>query len=201
MQRILIGNIKGPQGAQGIQGPQGPVGATGPQGPMPDLVNNALATEAGVAALDAVMGRTLQEQITQLNSNSLINRGKLSGVNTDTEIISLETGIFTVQLSDTQSYIPSNWGSLTVYDTGESPYKRFEFVSTDGKAYYRLANKINNTWYTDWREIALKSDMDVKIGTSAITTQAVSFIRINSAGTGIEFYNAESSTWKTINFS
>lgn len=69
MQRILIGNIKGPQGAQGIQGPQGPVGATGPQGPMPDLVNNALATEAGVAALDAVMGKTLQDQITQLNSN------------------------------------------------------------------------------------------------------------------------------------
>lgn len=69
MQRILIGNIKGPQGAQGIQGPQGPVGATGPQGPMPDLVNNALATEAGVAALDAVMGKTLQDQITDLNSN------------------------------------------------------------------------------------------------------------------------------------
>ena len=69
MQRILIGNIKGPQGAQGIQGPQGPVGATGPQGPMPDLVNNALATEAGIAALDAVMGKTLQDQITDLNSN------------------------------------------------------------------------------------------------------------------------------------
>lgn len=71
MQRILIGNIKGPQGAQGIQGPQGPVGATGPQGPMPDLVNNALATEAGVAALDAVMGKTLQDQITDLNSNTV----------------------------------------------------------------------------------------------------------------------------------
>ncbi len=33
------------------------------------LVNNALATEAGVAALDAVMGKTLQDQITQQNSN------------------------------------------------------------------------------------------------------------------------------------
>ena len=69
MARILIGNIKGPQGAQGIQGPQGPVGATGPQGPMPDLINNALATQAGVAALDAVMGKVLQDQITQLNSD------------------------------------------------------------------------------------------------------------------------------------
>ena len=76
MAKILIGNIKGPQGPQGPQGEQGPVGPQGPQGPLPPLVNNALATEAGVAALDAVMGKTLQEQITnnknditELNSN------------------------------------------------------------------------------------------------------------------------------------
>ena len=76
MARILIGNIIGPQGEQGPQGVQGPVGPQGPQGPLPPLVNNALATEAGVAALDAAMGKTLQDQITnnknditQLNSN------------------------------------------------------------------------------------------------------------------------------------
>ena len=78
MARLLIGNIKGPQGAQGIQGPQGPVGPTGPQGPMPELSNNALATQAGVAALDAVMGKTLQAQITQQNSNyETLNSSKL----------------------------------------------------------------------------------------------------------------------------
>ena len=65
MARILIGNIKGPQGEQGPQGVQGPVGPQGPQGPLPPLVNNALATEAGVSALDAAMGKTLQDQITQ----------------------------------------------------------------------------------------------------------------------------------------
>lgn len=70
MARILIGNIKGPQGPQGPQGEQGPVGPQGPQGPLPPLVNNALATEAGVAALDAVMGKTLQEQITN-NKNDI----------------------------------------------------------------------------------------------------------------------------------
>ena len=76
MAKILIGNIKGPQGPQGPQGEQGPVGPQGPQGPLPPLVNNALATEAGVAALDAAMGKTLQDQITnnknditELNSN------------------------------------------------------------------------------------------------------------------------------------
>ena len=65
MARILIGNIKGPKGDMGPQGEQGPVGPQGPQGPLPPLVNNALATEAGVSALDAVMGKTLQDQITQ----------------------------------------------------------------------------------------------------------------------------------------
>ena len=76
MARILIGNIKGPKGDTGPQGPQGATGPQGPQGPLPPLVNNALATEAGVSALDAVMGKTLQDQITQntqgitqLNSN------------------------------------------------------------------------------------------------------------------------------------
>lgn len=69
MARILIGNIKGPQGDTGPQGPQGEIGPVGPQGPLHPLINNALATEAGVAALDAVMGKTLQDQITQTNSN------------------------------------------------------------------------------------------------------------------------------------
>ena len=84
MARILIGNIKGPQGERGPQGVQGPVGPQGPQGPLPPLVNNALATEAGVSALDAAMGKTLQDEITentqeitQLNSN--IEAGKFVG--------------------------------------------------------------------------------------------------------------------------
>ena len=79
MARILIGNIKGPKGDTGAQGPRGETGPQGPQGPLPPLVNNALATEAGVSALDAVMGKTLQDQITnnknditQLNSNTAL---------------------------------------------------------------------------------------------------------------------------------
>ena len=69
MARILIGNVKGPKGDTGLQGIQGEIGPAGPQGPLPPLVNNALATTAGVAALDAVMGKTLQDQITEQNSN------------------------------------------------------------------------------------------------------------------------------------
>ncbi len=89
MARILIGNIKGPKGDTGAQGPQGATGPQGPQGPLPPLVNNALATEAGVAALDAAMGKTLQDQITdnkndiaELNSNTTATKTDftLSGV-------------------------------------------------------------------------------------------------------------------------
>ena len=66
---VIIGYAKGAQGDVGPQGQIGPQGPEGPQGPLPTLVNNALATTPGVAALDAVMGKTLQDQITQTNSN------------------------------------------------------------------------------------------------------------------------------------
>lgn len=103
MARILIGNIKGPQGIQGEkgdkgdtgpqgiqgiqgpqgdEGPQGPQGETGPQGaqgiqgPLPPLIDNYLATESGKAALDAIVGKLLDERlkaaenaVTKLNSD------------------------------------------------------------------------------------------------------------------------------------
>ncbi|MFR8472960.1 MAG: hypothetical protein ACLVB2_09385 [Clostridium fessum] len=112
MARILIGNIKGPQGPQGIQGetgpqglqgiqgetgPQGPQGIqgekgdTGPQGPqgiqgpLPPLIANYLATESGKAALDAIVGKLLDERLTaaeksltQLNSDFRLSRSECS---------------------------------------------------------------------------------------------------------------------------
>lgn len=108
MARILIGNIKGPQGPQGIQGETGPQGLqgiqgetgpqgtqgiqgekgdTGPQGPqgiqgpLPPLIANYLATESGKAALDAIVGKLLDERLTaaeksltQLNSDLFFYR-------------------------------------------------------------------------------------------------------------------------------
>ena len=75
MARILIGNTKGPQGAKGDKGdkgdtgPQGPAGPQGATGPMPALVNGFTTTEAGIAALDAAAGKTLKDEVTQLNSD------------------------------------------------------------------------------------------------------------------------------------
>ena len=118
MARILIGNIKGPQGPQGIQGETGPQGLqgiqgetgpqgtqgiqgekgdTGPQGPqgiqgpLPPLIANYLATESGKAALDAIVGKLLDERLTaaeksltQLNSDIKI---KFYGKVTDLSVI------------------------------------------------------------------------------------------------------------------
>lgn len=74
---VIIGYAKGAQGDVGPQGPEGPQGPQGPQGPLPTLVNNALSTTPGVAALDAAMGKTLQDHIDTTNSNltNKIKRG------------------------------------------------------------------------------------------------------------------------------
>lgn len=131
MARILIGNIKGPQGPQGIQGetgpqglqgiqgetgPQGPQGIqgekgdTGPQGPqgiqgpLPPLIANYLATESGKAALDAIVGKLLDERLTaaeksltQLNSELTNAKTTLSALNSKKHIVS--TRNTTVNLS------------------------------------------------------------------------------------------------------
>lgn len=140
MQRILIGNIKGPQGAQGIQGPQGPVGATGPQGPMPDLVNNALATEAGVAALDAVMGKTLQDQITQLNSKLSIKSTTVTKTTDEFGFVSwgdvLPTGSKTVNVivSSTDALVAFNgnsYGYVYRSNSATDPLTRLRNTSVD----------------------------------------------------------------------
>ena len=146
MARILIGNIKGPQGPQGIQGETGPQGLqgiqgetgpqgtqgiqgekgdTGPQGPqgiqgpLPPLIANYLATESGKAALDAIVGKLLDERLTaaeksltQLNSDVELWNGTLSpGQSLTVPGISKYRAIYaTIQgykrvmfLSDTQS--------------------------------------------------------------------------------------------------
>ena len=79
MARILIGNIKGPQGEQGPQGPKGDTGPQGPKGdtgPMPTLINNGTTTQAGVGALDAAYGKTLADKDTDLQNQLNTLTGK-----------------------------------------------------------------------------------------------------------------------------
>lgn len=58
----------GAQGPQGSQGIQGPIGPKGPQGPLPPLIANYLATVAGQGALDAYMGKLIDQRLTELSN-------------------------------------------------------------------------------------------------------------------------------------
>lgn len=140
MARILIGNIKGPQGIQGIkgdkgdkgdtgakgdrgdkgdtgaqgiqgiQGPQGVRGEQGPKGPMPPLINNALQSTAGVGALDAAMGKTIMDQVTT-------NSAGIAQVNSDlakkTNDSDFTTGTFLIKSNQMQFEAPSAQYTLT----------------------------------------------------------------------------------------
>lgn len=157
MSRILIGNIKGPQGAQGIQGPQGPVGPQGPQGLMPELINNALATDAGVAALDAVMGKTLQDQIDQTNSNFL-SPGSETGVYMDM------FGHVDLAVIATVDYT----GDLTTIKTIESKYRPKSQKMFIGKATVN-GNVMPCTFY-------LYTNGEIKAYTGTSAANSASFV-------------------------
>lgn len=101
MARILIGNIKGPQGEQGPQGVQGPVGPQGPKGdtgPMPTLINNGTTTQAGVGALDAAYGKTLTDKDTDLQNQLNTLNGKMPFVEFHSETRDLVAGINDVRV-------------------------------------------------------------------------------------------------------
>ena len=161
MARILIGNIKGPKGDTGPQGEQGPVGPQGPQGPLPPLVNNALSTEAGVAALDAVMGKTLQDQITQVNSD-LNSRTAVSDLNTAVDVSPHAPLI--VQCDANTLNTPYKAGltssaSGTAYITGgsDSNYLTMFYVpASDPNMFIR--SRASGTWY-DWGHIITNADI------------------------------------------
>lgn len=117
MARILIGNIKGPKGDQGIQGPQGKQGIQGPQGPLPPLVNNALATESGVAALDSAMGKTLKDLIDNTNSDLAYETvGITKNINIVTESYSFGYRKSGIGVLNIDLYIASTAAAYTEYE-------------------------------------------------------------------------------------
>ena len=156
MARILIGNIKGPQGPQGIQGetgpqglqgiqgetgPQGPQGIqgekgdTGPQGPqgiqgpLPPLIANYLATESGKAALDAIVGKMLDERLTQAE-------GKITQLNSEA---------FFVPVSYFRDKINKTYSRIEVFIFGKLVVIRVNVLVDDFDKYYGEAtNDLRN---------------------------------------------------------
>ena len=185
MARILIGNIKGPKGDTGPQGPQGATGPQGPQGPLPPLVNNALATEAGVSALDAAMGKTLQDQITQntqgitqLNSKlpvdssyyvSVIPRIKnivaasdqpslladIKYMIQDKGILSGEYGYSETKYTDVPSGV-SQWGYVKYFQHADNYVTVIIFPDTHSAGWFTNQFIVTqNQWAFSWKTIGL----------------------------------------------
>lgn len=185
MARIPIGNIKGPQGIQGEkgdkgdigpqgiqgiqgpqgdEGPQGPQGETGPQGPqgiqgpLPPLIDNYLATESGKAALDAIVGKLLDERlktaetsIAQLNSDFL-NTPQISDIKAFCKSLSLkQTSCF---LANGSTY------------TGDQPNSTQQWAYAPGIAIRRW-DVVYILWFSGTRNLA--------IGTYNVNTDTLSW--------------------------
>ena len=184
MARILIGNIKGPQGPQGIQGetgpqglqgiqgetgPQGPQGIqgekgdTGPQGPkgiqgpLPPLIANYLATESGKAALDAIVGKLLDERLTaaeksltQLNSDLDFSL-KIE----DTVLVSktFPVGLTTIEVTGKMATIPSGYQRIAsiLYVTQNYLIAQLAFIANSQSVYVTVQNLNTTALYADAR--------------------------------------------------
>ena len=187
MARILIGNIKGPQGPQGIQGetgpqglqgiqgetgPQGPQGIqgekgdTGPQGPqgvqgpLPPLIANYLATESGKAALDAIVGKLLDERLTAAEKSlTQLNSDLKSNILSEDTILtsqSFKTGVTTYDVSGKMVPIPDGYIRIA-----SIPYASQNFLLTQlaftskGSVYVTVQNQYGSNLQADVRCVQL----------------------------------------------
>ena len=127
MARILIGNIRGPKGDKGEIGQTGPMGPTGPQGPLPPLVANYLQSEEGAAALDAIMGKKIDERIKELAEQYTQLNSEITTLNSSIEKTAGEATGFRVDQA--MKYIKANWSSF-----GQDAVKVISYTS-DGPIY------------------------------------------------------------------
>ena len=170
MARILIGNIKGPKGDTGAKGATGPQGPAGPQGPLPPLTNNALATQAGVSALDAVMGKTLDEKIGKVNSDLTSVTAQLTG----TPVLLGPGSILEnikwyiknhLHVRGSFPYEPDHnnnnrvsdlpagaeaWGRVEWFKLASDEYRVILYTENNVKTYHRLI--VSGSWSGDWEE-------------------------------------------------
>ena len=112
-----------------------------------NVVNNALTTEEGYA-LDARMGKSLQDQITAQNSNlNFYYRGE----NPNKDVKTLASGIYQID-GGNEAYTPTRWGMLIVFSAPNYGYALF--THTDGSVYVRTCSQRNGSYYIDWKKLS-----------------------------------------------
>lgn len=163
MARILIGNIKGPKGDTGPKGATGATGPVGPQGPLPALINNALATQAGVAALDAAMGKTLGDQISTLNRDIAKKYTVFSAMPSDADSV---LSFSTRYPNAIAPYNGLNWGDMpsgTAGYWGRIESRGYNNADSGGTVYFH-SNKSLDSWSRQYTSTGWQSDW-VKVPT------------------------------------
>ena len=81
--------------------------------------------------------------------------GSIAELGSDTALISKPSGFYMLGASAedlSAGYIPNRYGTLLVQRTGEN-YMSAMLLTTNGKAYFRVGNASNNTWYTNWIQL------------------------------------------------
>lgn len=81
-----------------------------------------------------------------------------SNVTSDTAILSLANGSYPVHGGVTP-YLPYDYGTLIIDNTGSTAYGAFIFIGTDGIIYTRQKNN-SGGWRTAWQQMALNSHIN-----------------------------------------
>lgn len=123
---------------------------------MGELVGNPKAiteainsTNAAISSANTAIANMNPAKTTRLTDDN---------VTSDTFILSLANGNYMVAGSSAiTSYIPERYGTLVVNNSGDN-YGTYTFVGTSGKTYTRHKANIS-TWHTEWKELALKSEL------------------------------------------
>ena len=81
-----------------------------------------------------------------------------SNITSDTAILSLANGSYPVH-GGVMPYLPYDYGTLVIDNTGSTAYGAFIFIGTDGIIYTRQKNN-SGGWRTAWQQMALNSHIN-----------------------------------------
>ena len=108
---------------------------------MPPLTNNALATTPGVSALDAVMGKTLDDKIGKVNSD-LAN--KLDSNAIVTQYNKLQVGNVKIQFGKMESMVNFNGQASIVFPESYSQEDLYHCMAVPMSGSYAVRSITNS---------------------------------------------------------
>lgn len=77
-----------------------------------------------------------------------------SDFSSDTAIMDLANGCYSVAISPSTSYLPYRYGVLNVMKSADV-YGSFQFFDTSQKKmYYRIGNISDKTWFNSWTQLS-----------------------------------------------